>query len=203
MVDGRSLADRRRLVASHGGILVAGESRDLCPCPAQFVSRSQRRLDLLGEAATIDVQLPAPLDQLAEAVSDAFAIRLSPPRSVVHRRIFSRTTPRFRAACRSCQEEQVNDGTVVVANGILTHVHDPALCVGRPYGCWIHRPLAHPLSDAPVVWREDKGTAERVCPHGVGHPDPQDAAYHLHAVGRDVSVHRCDGCCGPTPEWAR
>lgn len=46
----------------------------------------------------------------------------------------------------------------------------------------------------PIQWRNDKSTAERVCEHGLGHPDPDDVGYHRRQ-GRDVTVHGCDGCC--------
>lgn len=90
---------------------------------------------------------------------------------------------------------------VAVANGILRGVHRPSACSGQPWGCWIHHPFPHRLDHAPVRWREDNETAERVCDHGIGHPDPQDAAYWWNAHNRDVTVHGCDGCCLPLPTW--
>ena len=97
----------------------------------------------------------------------------------------------------------MNDDMIALVNGILTGVHGPRACAGQTWGCWIHQPLPHALSEAPVRWREDKSTAERICPHGIGHPDPQDVAYNRNVLGRDVTVHGCDGCCGPLPDWAR
>jgi hypothetical protein len=35
---------------------------------------------------------------------------------------------------------------------------------------------------------------ERICPCGVGHPDPDDAAYRL-SQGDDDTTHGCCGCC--------
>jgi hypothetical protein len=32
---------------------------------------------------------------------------------------------------------------------------------------------------------------ERICPHGIGHPDPDDPAFKNPIEG----VHGCDGCC--------
>ena len=70
--------------------------------------------------------------------------------------------------------------------------------------CPIHAPSAHPLNEARLHWRSDRGMWERICVHGVGHPDPDDLAYkqrHMdpgeyaaHAYGD----HGCcaDGCCG-------
>lgn len=91
-------------------------------------------------------------------------------------------------------------GLVYLANGVLTNVHPASACADQPWGCWIHRPRDHALAHAPVMWRADKQTAERICDHGIGHPDPQDAAYNWNVLGRDVSVHGCDGCCGPGAE---
>jgi hypothetical protein len=93
-------------------------------------------------------------------------------------------------------------GLVALVNGILTDVHAPSLCAGQLGGCWIHNPKPSSLSTAPVRWREDKSTAERICSHGTAHPDLQDAAYWWTVHRRDVTIHGCDGCCGPRPGWA-
>lgn len=73
-------------------------------------------------------------------------------------------------------------------------VHDPADCEGR--GCGIHnRPSDHPLKDAPMYWRTDRGILERICVHGVGHPD-HDSAEYLTSIGKSYeNIHGCDGCC--------
>lgn len=65
-------------------------------------------------------------------------------------------------------------------------------CQGR--GCAIHHPTDHPMREWPTSWRPDRRVVERVCPHGVGHPDPDDAAYRA-SLGDVDSVHGCDGCC--------
>lgn len=50
----------------------------------------------------------------------------------------------------------------------------------------------------PLNWRADKGVMERICPHGVGHPDPDDAAHNIR-IGREyLTIHGCDGCCKPS-----
>lgn len=75
----------------------------------------------------------------------------------------------------------------------LTRVHDPKLCEGR--GCAIHdHPSDHPLKDAPLNWREDRGILERICEHGIGHGD-RDAVLYTRSVGGDSGSHACDGCC--------
>lgn len=92
-------------------------------------------------------------------------------------------------------------GITMVVNGALVDVHSPRLCEGQPFGCWVHSPLEWALSSAPVRWREDRGFAERICQHGIGHPDLQDSLYNWDVHRRDVSVHGCDGCCYPRPQW--
>lgn len=74
----------------------------------------------------------------------------------------------------------------------LVEVHDRARCVGPP--CPIHAPSGHPLRQDSLRWRPDRGIMERICRHGVGHPDPDDLRVR---GGVDVGVHGCDGCCRP------
>ena len=78
-------------------------------------------------------------------------------------------------------------GFSVGVTAVRTHHRDD--CQGRP--CAVHHPSAHRMADWPQVFRADRRITERTCPHGVGHPDPDDPA-----GGR---VHGCDGCCKETP----
>jgi len=99
----------------------------------------------------------------------------------------------------------------------LLQTHAADKCAGREIPCCIHRPSAHRMVTWPMNWRGDTGVMERICPHGVGHPDPDHMAYvksltpehdcpgdhgtwfdpreceypHLDWQG----VHGCDGCC--------
>jgi len=75
---------------------------------------------------------------------------------------------------------------------VLHHVHPPQSCAGRP--CVVHSPSEHHMRDWPLNWRGDRRIMERICPHGIGHPDPDDTRYRVSA-GRGGSVHGCDGCC--------
>lgn len=77
----------------------------------------------------------------------------------------------------------------------LGNVHDPKLCAGR--GCAIHNhPSNHRLNTAKLNWREDRGILERICTHGIGHPD-HDSALYLESIGQGFeNVHGCCGCCG-------
>ena len=93
------------------------------------------------------------------------------------------------------QQAVVNEeGMSSLANGILMRVHPESDCEGRGFGCWIHSPTGR-MASRPVHWREDTGSAERICEHGVKHPDFDDSAYRKWAGLRDLDVHSCDGCC--------
>ena len=92
---------------------------------------------------------------------------------------------------------------VALERGVILHSHGPSVCAAQPWGCWIHNPVQHSLSDAPVIWREDRAIAERLCEHGIGHPDWQECCYQLQIRSRDVTVHGCDGCCLPVPDGLR
>jgi hypothetical protein len=45
----------------------------------------------------------------------------------------------------------------------------------------------------PQHWRTDRKIIERICPHGVGHPDPDDPKM----MEVYEAIHGCDGCCQP------
>ncbi len=82
----------------------------------------------------------------------------------------------------------------------ILKTHGPSACSGE--FCCIHNPSDHPLRDAPLNWRGDRGFMERICAHDIGHPDP-DSLAHLQRVlgdayeGYAFGVHGCDGCCRP------
>lgn len=72
--------------------------------------------------------------------------------------------------------------------------HAPAVCVGEP--CTIHNRSDHSMRTFPQHWRSDREIMERICPHGIGHPDPDDFRIR---TGFDPGVHGCDGCCRVLP----
>lgn len=74
-------------------------------------------------------------------------------------------------------------------------VHNRDACQGR--GCAIHHPSGHHMRDWPTFWRDDRMVLERACTHGVGHMDPDDAAYRA-TRGDTDTTHGCDGCCRPS-----
>jgi len=71
--------------------------------------------------------------------------------------------------------------------GVLAHMPDK--CEGET--CTIHNPSDHFMRSWPQHWRADRGIMERICEHGVGHPDPDDI--------KADTTHGCDGCCGKSP----
>ena len=75
----------------------------------------------------------------------------------------------------------------------LRGVHSEDRCRGEV--CVIHNPTEHHMRTWPLHWRQDRGIFERICEHGVGHPDP-DHYPHWDATGRLAeSRHGCDRCC--------
>jgi hypothetical protein len=77
-------------------------------------------------------------------------------------------------------------------------VHSSSVCNGQK--CCLHNPSDHHMKSWPIYIRMDKETlAERMCPHGIGHPDPDSLQWlesHGHG-GNCLGVHGCDGCCDP------
>lgn len=55
--------------------------------------------------------------------------------------------------------------------------------------CPIHAPSDHCMKLFPTHWRSDRRIMERICPHDVGHPDPDQKLLKWEWV------HGCDGCC--------
>ena len=89
----------------------------------------------------------------------------------------------------------------ITGNGKRVWVHEQTQCEGQK--CVIHNNSHHHMRGWALNWRQDAGFMERVCCHGVGHPDPDGLAY-IQGVyeknGKDHShlgVHGCDGCCRP------
>lgn len=56
--------------------------------------------------------------------------------------------------------------------------------------CPIHAPSKHLMANFKQRWKKDGSSIERVCDHGLGHPDPDDKVYKNKSV-----AHLCDGCC--------
>jgi hypothetical protein len=77
-------------------------------------------------------------------------------------------------------------------------IHAKEDCDGPP--CCFHSPSLHPMIEEKMILRTDWGVPliERLCPHGIGHPDPDSVAWLKKKTGDDSwSIHGCDGCCQP------
>lgn len=94
-------------------------------------------------------------------------------------------------------------GNVNVAEGLMgiqvgkrvLVTHPAEKCAGE--FCCLHNPSDHPLKDRPLNWRGDKRQMERLCEHGIGHPDKDSIDFAIRAGHYEswMSVHGCDGCC--------
>jgi len=73
---------------------------------------------------------------------------------------------------------------------IRISAHEKEQCVGR--ACTIHNRSDHHMRSFKQNWRFDIGMMERICSHGVGHPDPDE--YRI-LNGELDGTHGCDGCC--------
>ena len=86
-------------------------------------------------------------------------------------------------------------GFLVTPSGqFIEGIHDPSRCAGR--FCVVHNPSDHHMKGWQLYWRDDRHIFERICPHGVGHPDPDGLAF-LKQIGHPDAdgIHGCDGCC--------
>lgn len=78
---------------------------------------------------------------------------------------------------------------------VLRNTHSEDECSHRT-ACVVHNPSNHSMRQMPLHWRGDRGIFERICAHGVGHPDPDQKEYWAETNQSWQSVHGCDGCCG-------
>ena len=89
-------------------------------------------------------------------------------------------------------------------SGAVVVTHNDGHCPLRY--CAIHRPSAHHLVGAPLQWREGTGRMERICGHGIAHPDEDFLDWVQARRGlleaAVAGVHDCDGCCGD-PDTSR
>lgn len=93
-----------------------------------------------------------------------------------------------KPVCTACDIEQA---ITFFEDGTLLRHHSFRECSGR---CPLHFPTQHHMRTWRMNWRPDRGIMERICTHGVGHPDPDGRRIWL---GEDSGVHGCDGCCRP------
>lgn len=73
-------------------------------------------------------------------------------------------------------------------------IHSKELCMGP---CPFHSPSNHHMRKWPKNVRIDKSfLTERICKHGVGHPDPDSLKW---LNDKAMQIHGCDGCCIQKP----
>jgi hypothetical protein len=90
---------------------------------------------------------------------------------------------------REFTDEESGRNMLELANGqILANFHTSTVCSGD---CPIHNPTPSHMSKWPLNWRQDRYFFERICPHGIGHPDRDSLTFSPN----DPGVHGCDGCC--------
>ena len=81
----------------------------------------------------------------------------------------------------------------------LMPIHSKDVCSGA---CPFHAPSDHVMKKWPTLVRAS-GLVERLCQHGVGHPDPDSVRWmdeHSYPGSRGTwGVHGCCGCCGAYP----
>jgi len=85
---------------------------------------------------------------------------------------------------------------VILEGGEQLFCHPLARCEG--HACCVHNPSDHHMRGWRQHWRDDAQKMERLCPHGIGHPDPDDLAYQEQVCHANVAlarIHGCDGCC--------
>lgn len=88
-------------------------------------------------------------------------------------------------------EEHGGEVYVTGTGQIIGNPHPRETC-RNPDNCVIHSPSEHSMREFPTHFRFDRYLMERICPHGVGHPDPDDLAFDS---SNARGVHGCDGCC--------
>jgi len=71
--------------------------------------------------------------------------------------------------------------------------HSKKRCNGTH--CPVHNISDHHMRDWPQRYRFDRNITERICPCGVGHPDPDDPTTD--------KIHGCCGCCTPPKKSRR
>lgn len=93
------------------------------------------------------------------------------------------------------------------ADGLLHGVGEDAEFVLKTHeeqadcimGCVVHNPQMSHMSYWAMNWREDRGMMERICPHGIGHPDYDQVRFWTRTMKWQDAwaemTHSCDGCC--------
>jgi hypothetical protein len=79
---------------------------------------------------------------------------------------------------------------------VLINTHSPDQCLDEV--CVLHNMTDHSMRSFPQHWRDDRAIMERICTHGVGHPDPDQIPFWQRTRSGNWEyemIHGCDGCC--------
>lgn len=91
---------------------------------------------------------------------------------------------------------------IELVGGRKLKVHTADKCAGQT--CVVHNPSDHHMRSWPLSWRGDRYLMERMCEHGVGHPDPDHIDFIQRTRGDEAARcearHGCDGCCAAPHE---
>lgn len=101
--------------------------------------------------------------------------------------LFMAEYPFFKRIGKDGEVWEISEGTNLLG------VHSGDECKGRH--CVLHNPSGHHMRGWLLHWRGDRGIFERICEHGVGHPDPDQNEYWENLGQEWQSLHGCDGCC--------
>lgn len=87
---------------------------------------------------------------------------------------------------------------VVLSSGQKIMAHHKDVCAAQA-SCCIHKPSDHHMKNWKMYWRDDTKVMERICEHGIGHPDPDHLSHQRQFLRIDEqewdSIHGCDSCC--------
>ena len=96
-------------------------------------------------------------------------------------------------------QPQTSTEWVQLESGQRIRTHSKAACLAHP--CSVHCPSDEAKAIGTRYWRSDRHMMERICEHGIGHPDPDEFNF-LRKIGYGPealdshATHGCDGCCG-------
>jgi hypothetical protein len=134
-----------------------------------------------AEAAGISEDLSNAEDEIELLQEEINALRLQ----VVTMSIPEENTPRVRRK----PPKSVSQHKLENSDTVLYNLHDSSRCAGEY--CTIHNMSDHSMRSFPQSWRWDSDIMERICPHGIGHPDPDNPWSN----DDHRWIHGCDGCC--------
>lgn len=65
----------------------------------------------------------------------------------------------------------------------------------QEHGCPIHNPSDRAVAIGTTHYNTERQRMDRVCEHGLAHPDPDSQDWRERHFGDRDDEHDCDGCC--------